>query len=42
MQLLFVEGTETTDRHIQKENIYMLRKEVHCVNEHFQEALDLL
>jgi len=42
MQLLFVKGTETTDRYIQTENIYMIRKEVHCVNKHFQEVLDLL
>jgi len=42
MQLLFVEGTETTDRHTETENMYMLRKKVQCVNKHFQEELDLL
>jgi len=42
MQLLFVQGTVTTDRHTETENIYMLRKKVHCVNKHFQEQLDIL
>jgi len=42
MQLLSVEGTEATDRHTETENIYMLRKQVHCASKHFQEQLDLL